>query len=187
MRIWMIRSDGSDLRQLTARTGGYGPTWSPDGKHLAVALGASTIGDTIAIIDPQRTAADQQYDFLPPPTVGQFEVNSWSPDGKYLAGQVLAPGGLGRGIAIYSLVTRTYDKLADFGEWPVWLPDSRRVLFVSGGKAFYVADIGTRKVRKIYSAAREVIGPPRLTRDGRAAYFSRRVSEADVWFLTLRK
>jgi eukaryotic-like serine/threonine-protein kinase len=187
MRIWMIRSDGSDLRQLTARTAGYGPTWSPDGKRMAVALGASTIGDTVAIIDPQRTAADQQYDFLVPPAVGQFEVNSWSPDGKYLAGQVLDPGGLGKGIAIYSLQTRTYDKLADFGEWPVWLPDSRRVLFVSGGKAFYVVDIGTKKVRKIYSATRDVIGPPRLTRDGRVAYFSRRVTEADVWLLTLRK
>jgi Tol biopolymer transport system component len=187
MRIWMIRSDGSDLRQLTARTGGYGPTWSPDGKRLAIALGASTIGDTVAIIDPQRSAGDQQYDFLPPSTVGQFLVNSWSPDGKYLAGQILGPGGLGKGIAIYSFQTRTYEKLADFGEWPVWLPDSRRVLFVSGGKAFYVADMRTKTVRKVYSATREVIGPPRLSRDGRVAYFGRRVTEADVWLLTLRQ
>lgn len=190
MRIWMIRSDGSDLRQLTNRIGGYGPTWSPDGKRLAIGLGGagvSRIGDAVAIIDPRRSAADQQYEILPPSTVGPLVMNSWSRDGKYLAGQILAPGGLAKGIAIYSFDTRTYEKIADFGEWPVWLPDSRRVLFVSGGKTFYVADIRTKKVRKIYSATRDVIGPPRLTRDGRVAYFGRRVTEADVWMVTLRQ
>jgi Tol biopolymer transport system component len=187
MRIWMIRSDGSDLRQLIAPPGGYGPTWSPDGKRMAVALGSTNIGDTVAIIDPERTAADQQYDFLPRSTVGQFLVNSWSSDGKHLAGQILAPGGLGNGIAIYSLESRTYHKLTDFGEWPVWLPDSRRVLFVSGGKAFYVVDSRTKQVRKIYSVSRDVIGPPRLTRDGTAAYFGRRVTEGDIWLLTPRQ
>jgi Tol biopolymer transport system component len=187
MRIWTIRSDGSDLRQLISPPGGYGPTWSPDGKRMAVVMGSTHIGDTVAIIDPERTARDQQYDFLPRSTVGQFLVNSWSPDGTRLVGQILAPGGLGKGIAIYSLESRTYDKLTDFGEWPVWLPDSRRVLFVSDGKAFYVVDSRTKQVRKIYSVTREVIGPPRLTRDGRMAYFGQRVTEADVWLLTLRQ
>jgi Tol biopolymer transport system component len=187
IRIWKIRSDGSDLRQLTARIGGYGPTWSPDGRRLAVTLGAATIGDTVAIIDPERSAADQQYEFLPPSTVGNFLVNSWSPDGRYLAGQILAPGGLGNGIAVYSLQSGTYDKVSDFGEWPVWLPDSRRLLFVSGGKGFYIADSRTKEVRKIYSATRAVIGPPRLTRDGRVAYFGQRITEGDIWLLTLRE
>jgi Tol biopolymer transport system component len=186
----MIRSDGSDLRQLSSRIGGYAPTWSPDGKRLAIGLGGgqgSRIGDTVAIIDPQRTAANQQYEILPPSTVGQFVMNSWSHDGKHIAGHILAADGSANGIAIYSLESRTYDKVADFGEWPVWLPDSRRVLFVSGGKGFYVTDIRTKKARKIYSAARDVIGPPRLTRDGRVAYFGRRVTEADIWMVTLKQ
>jgi Tol biopolymer transport system component len=190
MRAWMIRSDGSDLRQLSSRIGGYAPTWSPDGKRLAIGLGGaegSRIGDTVAIIDPQRTAANQQYEILPPSTVGPFVMNSWSGDGKHIAGHLLAADGSAKGIAIYSLESKTYDKVADFGEWPVWLPDSRRVLFVSGGKAFYVADIRTKKPRKIYSATRDVIGPPRLTRDGRVAYFGRRVTEADIWMVTLKQ
>jgi hypothetical protein len=33
---------------------------------------------------------------------------------------------------------------------------------------------------------RDVLGPPRLTRDGREAYFSRRVTESDVWLVTLQ-
>lgn len=67
----------------------------------------------------------------------------------------------------------------------VWLPDSQRLLFVAQGKAFFVMDTRSRSVRKIYSASRDVIGPPRITRDGRVAYFSRRTTEADVWLVTL--
>ena len=36
------------------------------------------------------------------------------------------------------------------------------------------------------SVVRDTLGPPRLTRDGREAYFSRRITEADVWIATLR-
>lgn len=43
---------------------------------------------------------------------------------------------------------------------------------------------GLEKVRKIFSVTRDVIGPPRLTRDGRTAYFSRRVTESDIWLVT---
>jgi hypothetical protein len=56
---------------------------------------------------------------------------------------------------------------------------------VSGGKDFHVVDRESRQVRKIYSSTRDVLGPPRLTRDGRTAYFSRRVTESDVWLATL--
>jgi hypothetical protein len=59
------------------------------------------------------------------------------------------------------------------------------VMFVSGGRDFYVVDTRTRKVEKVFSVERDVIGPPQLTRDGRAAYFSRRVTEGDIWLLTL--
>jgi Tol biopolymer transport system component len=87
---------------------------------------------------------------------------------------------------MYSLASRTYERLTDFGEWPVWLPDDRRVLFVAAGKAFYILDTRTKQVRKIYSVTRDVIGPPRLTRDAKAMYYSRRVTESDIWLLTLK-
>ena len=69
---------------------------------------------------------------------------------------------------------------------PRWLPDSRRVMFVAGGSAFYVVDADTKESRRIFSVTRDVIGPPARTRDGRAAYFSRRVTESDIWLLTLK-
>lgn len=81
---------------------------------------------------------------------------------------------------------RTFERLIEFGEWPVWLPDSRRILFVSRGREFHILDTRTKATQLIFSVARDTLGPPRLTRDGRAAYFSRRVTEANVWIATLQ-
>ena len=66
------------------------------------------------------------------------------------------------------------------------MPDNRRILFVSRGKDFYVIDTETKQARKIYSSTRDVLGPPRLSRDGREMYFSRRVTESDIWTLTFK-
>jgi len=56
-------------------------------------------------------------------------------------------------------------------------------MFVAGGRDFFVVDTRSRKVEKVFSVQRDVIGPPQLTRDGRYAYFSRRVTEGDIWML----
>jgi hypothetical protein len=46
-------------------------------------------------------------------------------------------------------------------------------------------DLGTDSVREVYSATQHVLGPPRLTDDAREMFFTRRVTEGDVWLLTL--
>ena len=48
-----------------------------------------------------------------------------------------------------------------------------------------MADAVTKQIRKEFSSNRGVLRPPRLTRDGRTAYFSRRMTESDIWLLTL--
>jgi hypothetical protein len=58
-------------------------------------------------------------------------------------------------------------------------------MYVSGGRDFYVVDARSRKVEKVFSVQRDIIGPSQVTRDGREAYFSRRVTEGDIWLLTL--
>ncbi len=90
------------------------------------------------------------------------------------------------GIVVYSFRTRIYERLTDFGQWPVWLPDGRHLLFVSGGKKFFVIDWESKEVREIYSATWDVLGPPRLTPDGLRMYYSRRGTQADLWLVTLR-
>jgi eukaryotic-like serine/threonine-protein kinase len=184
IELWKIRPDGSDLTQVTDGGGSYF-AWSPDGRRTAVVRSLSgQSGDRGAVVfDPDLPWKQQNLDELPPMEAppGRFLINSWSPDGERLAGQIDMPG---RGIAVYSMRSRTYERLTEFGEWPVWLRDSRRILFVADGKAYYVVDSSSKKVRKVLSVTSDAIGPPRLARDG-TAYFSRRVTEADVWMVTL--
>ncbi len=149
------------------------------------------VGSTVAraasvyVFDPDRPWDAQTPETLPPISsdLTPFTVNSWSPDGERLAGDVSFKDS---GVVIHTLRSRTYERLTEFGQWPVWLPDSRRLLFVSRGNSFFIVDRATKRVRKIFGSTRDVLGPPRLSRDGRRMFFSRRVTEADIWLITLR-
>jgi eukaryotic-like serine/threonine-protein kinase len=185
LELWKIRPDGSELQQLTQGGAAY-IAWSPDSSRIAT-LGAieKPAGNWRTwVFDPNRSWKEQTPEVLPlpDPTSAHFLVNSWSPDGKRLVGHLDSAQ---EGIMTYSLASRKYEQLTHFGEWPVWLPDNRQVLFVAGGKAFYIVDSRSRQVRKIFSASRDIIGPPQLTRDGKMAYYSQRVTESDIWLLTL--
>lgn len=187
LQVWTIRVDGSELQQVTQATSSVS-TWSPDGRQLAVALGGVefTPGTaSAAIFDPDLLADGRASVELPvvPLPASRFVPNSWSPDGMLIAGQ---NGYTTPGLLVYALDTRTFDQLTEFGEWPVWLPDSRRILFVARGREFHVLDVETGATTQIYASVRDTLGPPRLTRDGREAYFSRRVTSADVWIATLQ-
>jgi Tol biopolymer transport system component len=179
-QIWKIRQDGSDLQQVT-RDGGSFAAWSPDSMRISATFSAP--GHT-TIVQANLPADQQRTEFLPPfhDPRGVFTVNSWSPDGDRLAAQI---GFTGRGIVLFSLRSRAYDVLSDFGEYPVWLPDNRQLLFSDGGSSFWILDTVTRQSRKIYSGGRSVLGPPRLSRDGKTMVFSRRVTESDIWLLNL--
>ena len=90
------------------------------------------------------------------------------------------------GVLIYDLASGSYERLTDFGQWPVWLADSRHLLFVSGGRTFYLIDSESKEVREVFSSVRDVVGPPRVTRDGRVVVFSRRVTEGDIWLVSIQ-
>jgi Tol biopolymer transport system component len=182
--IWKIRPDGSGLTQLTKEQGISYTVWSPDGTRM---LGRSIEGEHgfTLMLDPNRSWSEQHMDTLsvPPDSLAYFAPHSWSPNGSYVAGQFNA---VDEGVLIYAFDTGRYERLTDYGQWPVWLPDSRRLLFVSGGKAFYVVDRETGRVREVFSVTRDVIGPPQLTHDGTMVYFTRRVTEADVYVARLQ-
>ena len=182
--IWMIRADGSGLGQLTEAKGVGFSAWAPDGARLAAST-VSGVRDRVVLFDPRRPWGAQQVTSLPPPdsAIAPFTPISWSPDGTRLAGMIDTED---KGIAIDDFSTGTYDRLTTFGQYPVWLGGDRRLLFVSGGKRFYIGDVARRTTREIFSVTRDVIGPPRVPRDGTKAFFSRRSTEADIWVLTLR-
>jgi len=186
LQIWKIRPDGSDLQQVTKDGGGVA-AWSPDGTRLALAVARESAepAEGSAMIVPADQRGNAPVEWIPPgPTPdGNFVPNSWSRDGRWIAGQTWY-GQLG--ILVYDLQARAFERLTDFGEWPVWLPDSRRILFVSRGREFHVLDARTQRTELVFSVPRDTIGPPRVTPDGRLAFFSRRVTESDIWMVNLR-
>ncbi|HSJ13729.1 MAG TPA: hypothetical protein VK939_04905 [Longimicrobiales bacterium] len=177
LQLWMIRPDGSDLRQLTEA--GTVAAWSPDGSRIAT----GTVAPYAYVIDPLRSWRQQTPDTLRLTDVAgdRFSPNDWSPDGAWLAGM----DGFGdSGIIVHDIAGGRYERLTDFGQWPVWLPDSRTILFVSGGNAFYTVDRVSRVVRQVFAVRRDIIGPPRFGAHARSVYYTRRVTEADVWMVT---
>jgi Tol biopolymer transport system component len=188
LQIWRIRPDGSDLRQVTDDPGESAySTWSPDSRRIAAVTPRAGGRPRTYIVDVSRPWSDQTPEDLPPmpDRPSPLAPNSWSPDGRRLIG-FSGPTSPSAGIFMYTFSTRTYDRLTDFGEWPVWLPDNRRVLFGDSGRHFWMLDTLTKQTTIVYSGGRDVLGPPRLTLDGRALFYSRRVTESDVHLMTLK-
>ncbi len=158
---------------------------SSDARIAANGLGART-DRVVEIFDSKAPYSEQEPVILPRPdsTIPEFLVNDWSHDGTRLAGMV---GLTDDGIILYDLEAGAYERLTDFGQWPVWLADDRTLLFVTGGNAFHVVDARSGETRRIHYAPRDVVGPPRVTRDGRTVVYSRRVTEGDVWLVSLEQ
>jgi Tol biopolymer transport system component len=185
LQVWKIRgADGSDLQQMT--DSGSIPVWSPDSRRLATVKAFPSNDRVAMVVDANRSVNEQSPEVLQTPgqAFRQFIPISWSPDGARLAGQIGFSDRGGAGIVLYSFASRAYERVTEFGEWPAWFGDSRRILFVYKGREFWVADTRTKQTKKIYSTVWHTLGPPRMTRDGRAVFYSRRMTEADIYILT---
>jgi Tol biopolymer transport system component len=186
--IWTIDQDGSSLRQITFtrdKSTVQAPVWSADGTRLAYTVAT----DTTHVVDLRKPWAEQSPQALPRVgPEGWFQGWSWSADGKTLAGFIPQRSGLSSGIALYSFESNRYDKLTDFGLYPVWLKDGRRLVFCFNEK-LYLVDVASRKVHEIMYAALsartgEMLGAASLSPDNSTLYFAQGTIEADIWMLT---
>ena len=119
-------------------------------------------------------------------SIDNFNVSSWSPDGKWLAGHTQSDDGAVAGIALYNLESRQYRMLTDSGRQPVWLTDSRWLLFRDAGKLLLL-DSESGKAQELLSLFPDVLGYYSITSDDRWIYFQRSSVEADIWMLTLNE
>ena len=183
-QAWSVRPDGGDRRQMTALQGSVADAlWSPDGRHLLV---MSAVGP--ALIDLSLPLEQRRPRPLPNAVRDEesFTLTDWSPDGRWLAGEVQTESSR-LGIARYSFDSGRYERLTDGGILPVWLGNDR-MLYIQEGKVFLL-DVATR-------AAREVMAPPPNTNsafravavapDGRTLYFVRASDEGDVKLLRMQ-
>jgi Tol biopolymer transport system component len=192
-QLWVMRRDGTDLRQLVSSSGpGINvPTVTADGKRVAL-LVQSKFGApqmAIASVDagwfgPGTPAIDPEIESA----AGDFFPLSWSPDGSRIAGREITEDVP----AIYTPGNHTLEPQRDragrdFGRWSsdaVWFPDGRRILAWDDRRnVATVWDTGTREVRDIPGLP----GPSELdlSADGRMLIFNRRVTETDIWMLSL--
>jgi Tol biopolymer transport system component len=182
--IWTINYDGGALRRLTdcAPYNCFYPTWSPDGKRL----GFYKSGVNTFIIEPDKLWANQTPQPLPPwpDDAGHFQLWSWSPDGQKLAG--VWQGGKSSGVFTYSLATKQYERIADFGSDPVWLSDNRRLLFIFRHKLYLVDSRAKQPPRVILSPNLLRISLATPTRDDRNIYLSVISPESDIQMLSLK-
>ena len=174
--IWFANRDGQGLRLLPWSGSGdlLYPVWSPDGQQLAV-WDASISGSRLLRIDHEGGPSET----LPSMAQGGFVPSDWSPDGKTIAGTVAG------NIWFYSLPTRSYQQFWP-GTNPVWLADSRRLIYAYGGHLF-MADAVLRISRELLVLPEQQLDGPRVSRDNRQLYFTGSGTDANLWLMTVDK
>jgi Tol biopolymer transport system component/serine/threonine protein kinase len=187
--IWTMAPDGSPPRQLSElRSTAMAPLWSPDGSRIAFVDGKAR---RTLIFDPRQAWDAQTPEVLPAMGAGRgtlVTMGSWSPDGRHIAGvESPGPAGLRRGVLVYHLDSRTYEKLTDFGVNGRWLADSRRLVFESDDGKLCLVDSRTRAWYELLSAQGEEIVQPALSSDNRWLYFRRKTTESDIWLATFQQ
>jgi Tol biopolymer transport system component len=196
--IWSVSPDGSRLEQLTDtpdRNLRY-PIWSPDGTRMAF----SNPRSSGTLFDPRKPWQEQTPEPLPlyPQQGSDFVPMDWSPDGRWLVGYIQSASGIRAGIAVYSLETGAYQPLTDFGLNPVWLADSRRVLFQAQSPyrsreqhnyqqdyKLYVVDRQTKEFKEVVAVPGASLENPTLTKDNHKLFVVLSSVETDIWTTTL--
>jgi len=180
--LFLIDSDGSRLQQVV----GAGdpdaccPVWSPDGRYLAY-LARDLVIHAVDLSGGLDTSRDRILATLPAGV--WFQPVSWSADGSRIAGQERRDNNPRGGVAIYNLSTRQYTRLTASGGQPVWLNDSRRLLYTDGSSA-YAVDSLTGHAHALFSVLPYHSSDLTVTRDNRHLYVSVRENDADVWVAT---
>lgn len=98
-------------------------------------------------------------------------VWSWPLDGRRLAGRKHLSDLSHAGIGIHEVGSQEIQWLTDFGEWPVWLRDSRRLLFSHQGELFLL-DTTSGSHREVLSLPQPTLGSVGLSTDETNLYFT---------------
>ncbi len=143
-RIWSVRPDGSDLRELT--TAGpdeqdVDPVFSPDGKSI---LFSSTRGGAVALWK-------QSLDGGPAERICDGDQGEWSPDGQRIAFRRQEQ------ILVRDLATGQERRVSP-SDWPhcsgpAWSPDGTRIAIASrwdAGNAIFLLDPAGGEPVKVY-------------------------------------
>ena len=180
--IYVMDSDGSDVRRLTDHPGDDGsPSWSPDGRSIA--FSSDRAGDyEIYVMDSDGSNVRRLTD-----DPGDDGSLSWSPDGRSIAFSSDRAGDY----EIYvmdsdgSNVRRLTDRSGSDWE-PSWSPDGRRIAFSSardGDYEIYVMDSGGSNVRRLTDRSGSDWEPSWSPDGRRIAFMSDRAGDYEIYVM----
>ncbi|HTQ79288.1 MAG TPA: protein kinase, partial [Thermoanaerobaculia bacterium] len=183
--IWSISLDGRRIVQETSCPGKFvsTPLWSSDGKTLACEVGGRE-----ALVDLTRPLSERTPQFLPPPDrEADFIAYSWSPDGRWLAGaRQHQDGSHDPGLLLYSLAEKKYVRVATLGDNPLWLQDSRRLLYNVYDELRLLDTQSRSSLPLLTFPADLTLQSFSLSPDDRGLYLARTLDEGHIWLMQLR-
>ncbi len=155
------------------------PSWAPDGRRISyfVAGAGSYSVELSAEGAPGKPVPVGHAD----PSLLAWE---WSPDGRFLSVLRSLEDRLYGGIGVLDVSTGAFRQLADSGGTPVWLRDSRRLLFWDAG-GLKLVDAATGQIRE----AGRIPNPDErmsLSPDDRRLYFTASSFGSDIWMAQAR-
>ena len=169
---WAINADGSGLTALTDKLMAHRPQWAPDGARMT--FNDFLLEFRVGLVDPRKRAAEQTVERLAPLAGARYWMaNDWSPDGNWIAG-ARPPAG----VVVFGFDTGAATLISESGIQPVWMPDSRRIVY-NDPAGIAVLDRETRRMQLLLPRSTASILD--LSRDGRRLYVSRVTLRADLW------
>jgi len=188
-RYWALRTDGSQLHQLSDFYSGTHPAWRPDGRSATVAVSEHGLVE----LDGTRIVTLSEVHATPIPAgIHHFTAEAWSPSDTLLAGTECDANRV-HSIGVIDSTSGTYVEsrlpVAPVADWCThrvagWLPDSRHYVALGDGFVALV-DVTTGGYRKLLPAdadpAKEKILS--LSRDGRTLLVETPTSDGNLWLL----
>jgi serine/threonine protein kinase len=178
--VWKIDIDGSNLKQLTQTNGTAAmPHWFPNRKEIVFNVDLNTYLLYLDSTKNLNTSILPEYK----ENSKYFFEHSVSPDGNYIAGmETDNTTGIHKGIMTYSLADKSYKKISDTGTGPVWLKDSKKILYLDNDK-FYILNTTTGNRKIIYDPQKSVLDAWSYTisPDNKWIYYIKEEKESDIW------